>query len=346
MKKIRLGRTGMMVSQIGLGGVPLQRLSSGEAIRMINRCLELGVDFIDTAVEYSDSEIKIGKAIKGRRDKVFISTKSNLGPATEIEHNLDQSLKQLDVSYIDLYQFHMIVSIQEYEACIDPAGPIAVIRKALSDGRVRHMGITTHSLEVARKAAISGVFETVMYPFNFIVNEAEKELLPLTKKHDVGFIAMKPFAAGMIPQVKIATKYLLQFPDLITIPGFQRVEEVEEILQIASGPAQFTSEEFHEVSRLRKEQGHRLCRRCAKCEPCERGVQITHVMDTVALIKNFPGTFTFSDTISNNLANVADCNRCGECEKRCIYGLPIMDLMGEYAEIYKSEKEKYLQSRG
>ncbi len=345
MKKIRLGRTGMMVSQIGLGGAPLQRPSNDEAIRLINKCLELGINFIDTAAEYSDSETKIGKALEGRRDKVIIATKSNLGTDDAVEHNLEQSLRQLGTSYIDLYQFHMITSMTDYEACIDPSGPVRVIRKALSEGRVKHMGITTHSLDVARKAAMSGIFETVMYPFNFIVNEAEKELLPLARKHDVGFIAMKPFAAGMIPQVRIATKYLLQFPDLVTIPGFQRVEEVEEIVEIAAGNIQFTSEEFHEVSRLRKEQGHRLCRRCARCEPCERGVQIVHLMDTIPLLKNFPAAFTFSDVISNNLAHLEDCNRCGECEKRCIYGLPIIELINEYAELYRSEKAKYLQGR-
>ncbi|OGO15699.1 MAG: hypothetical protein A2Z02_07110 [Chloroflexi bacterium RBG_16_48_7] len=345
MKKIRLGRTGMMVSQIGLGGAPLQRPSAEDAHKLISKCLDLGINFIDTAAEYSDSEIKIGRAIKGRRDGVIISTKSNLGTPQEVEKNLQQSLNQLDVQFIDLFQLHSVNNLEAYAAATDPAGPIAVIRKAMADGRVKHMGMTTHSLEVARDAAMSGIFETVMYPFNFIVNEAEKELLPLTKRHDVGFIAMKPFAAGMIPQVKIAIKYLLQFPDIMTIPGFQKIEEVEEIVEMAAGPVQFTSEEFHEVSRIRKEQGHRLCRRCAKCEPCERGVQIVHIMDTIPLLKNFPGSFTFSDMISDNLAQVADCNNCGECEKRCIYGLPVIDLIHEYEAIYTAEKKKYLDGK-
>jgi uncharacterized protein len=345
MKKIRLGRTNMMVSQIGLGGVPLQRPSVEEAQKVIGKCLDLGINFIDTAAEYSDSETKIGRAIKGRRDKVFISTKSDMGTPLQVESKLLKSLKKLDVDYIDLFQYHMVSTPEAYAAATEPSGPIAVIRKAMADGKVKHLGITTHSLEIAQKAAASGIFETIMFPFNFIVSEAENELLPLIRKHDVGFIAMKPFAAGMIPQVKIAIKYLLQFPDLITIPGFQKVEEIEEIMGIASGAVDFTPEEKREVEKLRREQRHRLCRRCAKCEPCDKGIQIVHIMDTVPMLKCFPGRFTFSEMVSTELAQVAGCNSCGECEKRCIYGLPVMELIHEFADLYKKEKSRYLAAR-
>lgn len=158
-------------------------------------------------------------------------------------------------------------------------------------------------------------------------------------------IAMKPFAAGMIPQIKIAVKYLLQFPDVMTIPGIQRVSEIEEIIDIANGPPDFTPEETRQVEALRKAHGHRLCRRCGKCEPCDKGVQIVHIMDTVPLLKNFPGSFTFSDMISDNLARVAECDRCGECQKKCIYGLPVIDLINEYADIYREEKSRYLAGK-
>jgi uncharacterized protein len=342
MNKIKLGGTGMMVSQVGLGGAPLQRPPENEAVKLITRCLDLGINFIDTAAEYSDSEIKIGRAIKDRREEVIISTKSNLGTVQEVENNLEQSFRQLGVSYIDLFQFHLVNTEAAYAAATDISGPISLIMRAMAAGRIKHMGLTTHSLEVAQKAAVSGIFETVMFPFNFIVNEAEDELLPLTRRHNVGLIAMKPFAAGMIPQVKIALKYLLQFPDIITIPGVQRIAEAEEIAGIAEGPLQFTGEEKDQVNELRKALGHRLCRRCGKCEPCDQGVKIVSVMDTVPLIKNFPGNLTFSPQISENLDRVAECNRCGECEKRCIYGLPVIDLINEYANLYKVEKSRYL----
>jgi len=341
MEKIRLGRTGMMVSKVGLGGVPLQRPPENEAIAIINRCLELGINFIDSAAEYSNCEGRIGKALKGRRSSAIVSTKSNFGPAEMVENNLKQSLSSLGDTYIDLYQFHSVNTLENYEKAIDPDGPVAVIRKAMKSGHIKHMGITTHTQEVAKEAIQSGIFETVMFPLNFIVDEAETELLPLARKHDVGFIAMKPLAAGMISNINLAFKYYLRLPGVMALPGIQRIPEIEEIAGIINGPSAYSEEEKKEIQRLIEMHGKKLCRRCGKCEPCPRGVQIVHIMDTIPLLKNFPPEFTFSEMISENLAQVSNCDNCGECETRCIYGLPVMELINEYAAIYKAEKNKY-----
>jgi hypothetical protein len=255
METIRLGKTDMMVSKLGFGGVPIQRVSEDEAVAVIKRCLDLGITFFDTAAEYSNSEERIGKAIAGRREGLVIATKVDYEINQEVESTLKQSLKQLGVTYIDLYQFHGVRNLDAYAKVIDPNGPLAVVQAAKRTGLVKHIGITTHSMDVAKEAVKSGLFATIMFPFNFVNCEAADELLPLTRKHDVGFIAMKPLAAGMIQNVTIAFKYLLQFPDVLSIPGIQRIEEIDEIIQVFRGPRQMTRAEQREMQRLREKLG-------------------------------------------------------------------------------------------
>jgi predicted aldo/keto reductase-like oxidoreductase len=345
METVRLGRTEMMVSKVGIGGVPIQRPSDGEAVAIIRRSLDLGITFIDTAAEYSNSEERIGKAISGRREGLVLSTKSDYGTRQEVESNLKQSLKQLGVTSIDLYQFHGISDFDTYAKVIDSAGPIAVVQEAKRAGLVKHIGISSHSTDVAKEAVKSGLFETIMVPFNFVVCEVADELLPLTRKHDVGFIAMKPLAGGMLQNITIAFKYLLQFPDVVSIPGIQRMHEIDDIVQVSQGPWQMTEAEQSEMQRLREELGTRICRRCNYCLPCPEDIPILLVMDIKCLLKNMPPQHVFSGPIATGMEKAAACTKCGECEQRCTYGLPIMELIDEYVSLYQAEKKKYQEQR-
>ncbi len=341
MEKIRLGKTDMMVSKVGLGGVPIQKVSEDEAAAIVRRCLDSGVTFFDTAVEYTNSEARIGKAVHGQREGVILATKSNYGTRQEVESNLKKSLKQLGVTSIDLYQFHGISDFDTYAKVIDPNGPMAVVQEAKRAGLVKHIGITSHQIDVAKEAVKSGVFETLMFPFNFISCEPADELLPLTREYDVGFIAMKPLAGGRLQNATLAFKYLSQFPDVVSIPGIQRVNEIAEIVQVIQGPRQMTGEEQSEMQRLRKELGIRFCRRCGYCEPCPEGVPVLFLMDIIPFMINMPPQVVFADGIASRVEKAANCNKCGECEAKCPYGLPIMELLDEHSSFYQAEKRKY-----
>jgi predicted aldo/keto reductase-like oxidoreductase len=341
MKMIRLGKTDMMVSQLGLGGIPIQRVSEDEAVAVVRRCLDLGITVIDTADVYTNSEERIGKAISGWREGLAIATKSDYGTRQEVESHLKQSLKRLGVASIDLYQFHGVSDFDTYAKVIDPNGPMAAVQGAKKAGVVKHIGISSHSMDVAKKAVKSGLFETIMFPFNFVTCEAADELLPLTREHDVGFIAMKPLHGGMLENVTIAFKYLLQFPDVITIPGIERIDEIDEIIQVYQGPWQMTEAEQSEMQRLREELGTRLCRRCGYCQPCPEEIPIAMVMDIKCLLKGMPPQFVFSDRFANGLEKAASCTKCGECEEKCPYDLPVMELMEEYVSLYQEKKRKY-----
>src|SRR4030043_929669 len=243
----------MLVSRLGFGGIPIQRLNEDEAVAVVKKCLDLGITFLDTANAYTTSEERIGKAVAGQREGLVIATKSLSRKREGVEKHLKLSLERLKVEYIDLYQFHGISDFNSLDMILDPSGPIDVVEKARDMGLVKHIGITSHQMDVAKKAVASGRFETIMFPLNFVTSEAADELLPLCREHDVGFIAMKPLAGGMIFNAKVAFNYLLQFPDIVTIPGLEKVPEIEEIVRILKNPKTMTAAELEDIQKLKQD---------------------------------------------------------------------------------------------
>ena len=341
MEKTRLGRTEMMVSRLGFGGIPIQRVSEDEAVAVVKRCLELGITFIDTANAYTTSEGRIGKAIASKRQGIIIATKTGSRSREGVEKHLKLSLKQLSVESIDLYQFHNVTDSNSLERILAPDGPLAVVEEAKRAGVVKHIGVTSHSMDMAKELVKSDRFETIMFPFNFITCEAADQLLPLCREHDVGFIAMKPLAGGMLDNITIAFKYLLQFPDVVPIPGIEKIHEIEEIAQVLEGPWQMTEAEQREMQRLRDELGTRFCRRCDYCQPCTEEIAISTVMTSNSFAKRLPPERLFSGWIAEALEKAANCTECGDCEERCPYHLPIREMIAEQVKWYQEAKKKY-----
>jgi len=341
METVRLGKTEMMVSKLGFGGIPIQRVSEDEAVAVVRRCLELGITYIDTANGYTTSEERIGKAISGRRQELILATKSLSRSGEGVEKHLKLSLERLGVESIDLYQFHNVTDSNTLNTLLAPNGPMAVIEEAKRAGRVKHIGITSHSMDMAKELVKSDHFETIMFPFNFITCEAADELLPLAREHDVGFIAMKPLAGGMLDNVTIAFKYLLQFPGVVPIPGIEKLHEIEEIAQVLEGPRQMTEAEKHEMQRLREELGTQFCRRCDYCQPCPEEIPITTVMVSDSFLKRLPPERLFTGMFAEAIEKAANCTECGDCEERCPYHLPIREMLAERVNQYQEEKRRY-----
>ena len=346
MDKIKLGKTGMTVSKLGFGGIPIQRVSEDEAVAVVQRCLDLGITFFDTANVYTTSEARIGKAIEGRREKIVIATKSTSRNREGVDEHLNMSLERLGLNYIDLYQFHQVGDFKSLETVLDPKGPMVVLEKAKKAGVIKHIGVTSHQIDVAKEAVKSDRFETLMFPFNFIACEAADELLPLCRKHDVGFIAMKPLAGGALDNVTIAFKYLLQFPDVLPIPGIEKSREIEEIVQVLQGPWDMSEAERNEMQRLRDELGNKFCRRCDYCQPCTQEIPISTVMVVKSAIGRLPPERLFTGMFADAVEKAANCTECGDCEERCPYQLPIMEMLPESVQYFKEAKQKYDQSVG
>jgi predicted aldo/keto reductase-like oxidoreductase len=328
MKKVRLGKTGLMVSRVGMGGIPIQRPPFDEAVKIINRALDLEVNFIDTALGYGDSEERIGKAITGRRDEVILTTKGR-----ELKH-IDMSLKRLNTDYIDLWQFHNISSLELLKQVLGPGGGMKDAKEALRAGKIGHIGISSHTLEVAKKAVTSGQFETVQFPLNFIAREAADELVGLARDNDVGFIGMKPFAGGNITDARLAIGYVLQHENVVPDPGIERVEEIEEIVGLVDEGIELTDDDWARMDAARDELGSRFCRQCMYCMPCPNGVEIWLLTYMENLFRLWPRERVIQ-IFGDDAETALNCIQCGECEKKCPYNLPIRELIKENYAFYK-----------
>lgn len=345
MDKVRLGKSGLMVTRVGLGGIALARLSEENAVSVVRKALDLGINFIDTGNDYGDSENKIGKAIHGRRDGLILATKSKALTADEIREHLELSLQRLGVSSIDLYQFHNVRDFESYEKAM---GLLSVLEEAKGAGKIKHIGISSHSPDVAKEAARSGRFETLMFHFNFMTREPADQLLPLCRENDIGFIAMKPMAGGMLQNANLAFKYLMQFPDAVPVVGIEKPHEIEEIVRVVNGTWELTEAEKNEMERITKEIGTKFCRRCGYCQPCTQEIPIYVVMIAPFLFRHLPPEEIFSDKVDSELRWIAEglekadlCIKCGNCEERCPYKLPIREMMEEHYNLYLEEKKKY-----
>lgn len=337
MNKIRLGKTNLWVSALGFGGIPIQRLSEDEAVRVVRRCLDLGVTFLDTAHGYTTSEERIGKAIAGRREGLVLATKSHALDGQALRQEMEQSFQRLGVRHIDLFQFHNISTEEQYAKVTAPGGPLDVAREAQVAGRIGHIGVTSHNLRMACKLVTSGHFETLMFPFCFVTPEPLEELVPLCRQHDVAFIAMKPMGGGLLENATLAIKYLCQFPDILPLVGMQAVSEAEELVAIMAGPAELSAAERAEMARIAQELGTRFCRGCDYCQPCRQGISISGVMRLRSHAKRFPMERFYGEWGRALIAKAETCADCGECEERCPYNLPIREVMRENIAWYHEQ---------
>ena len=329
----RLGKTNLSVSRVGIGGIPIQRPPINEAMKVIHRALVLGINFIETSVVYGDSEERIGKAIAGRRGKVILSTKTPRPDRAGALQDLKLSLNNLQTDYIDLWQFHNVSNSEKYEKVFGPDGAMEVAKEALETGEIRHIGMSSHNMDLALEAVASGLIEVIQYPFNFATPEAAGKLIHLAREHDVGFIAMKPFAGGNIKDAPLALKYLLQFDNVVPFPGVEKIEEVEEIVQTVNVLWKLASEELMTIDRIRAELGTRYCRQCQYCMPCQQGVNIWMLLYVRNLYNLWPPE-RFFPWVGPIVETARNCIKCGQCEEKCPFHLPIREMMEENVEFY------------
>jgi predicted aldo/keto reductase-like oxidoreductase len=338
MQRIRLGKSGIEVSRVGFGGIPLQRLTEEDALRVIQAGVDGGIDWIDTAHGYGSSEERFGKALaRYDRSRLRIFTKGPAKDPEAVRLQLGTSLERLRTSYVDLYQFHLVPSAEAWQA-MKRNGTVDVILEARARGEVRHVGVSAHNPETALALVEDPVVEVIQWPFNFMVEEEGRKVLESCRRHDVGFIAMKPFGGGMLDHAAACIRFLLQFPDVALDPGFERAEEVAEVLSLASeedrGRVEPTAADRAAMERLKGELGRRFCHRCGYCSPCAQGVAIIPLMTMESLIRRFTRDQVTSGWAKDAAASVERCTECGACEKKCPYELPIRKGIREGAAAY------------
>ena len=345
MEKIRLGKTNLMVSRIGFGGIPMQTPPEESAVKLVKDSFDLGINFFDTSRVYTNSEERIGKALSARREEAIIATKTVSRTAEKISEDLETSLKNLGTAYVDLYQFHNVSTEEDLKAVIARGGPLDLVQQAKDKGKVRHIGITSHRLDVAKAAVKAGCFETIMIALNFVNTEAADQLLEMAQKNDTGVIIMKPMAGGMLENPVLAFKYLMQFPEILILVGIARAGEMEENIRIIKNPAPINEADRREMDCIKEELGTGFCRMCNYCQPCPQQIMISAIMYTKVALTRFDAERIFKREWDKFMEKVPDCIDCGECEERCPYNLPIRERIKEAAETYAAAKKQYIEQQ-
>ena len=337
MEQIRLGKSELIVSRVGFGGIPITRVSCQEAERCIRTAIDLGINFIDTATGYGDSEEKIGKAIKGLREKLVIATKSPPSTPQKMSACIDKSLRQLQIDTIDLYQFHLIKDQQALQKSLDL---LPTLEKARDRGKIRHIGATVHGVDFVNNVVEADVFETVMVALNFITCEVAESAIPNALQHDLGVIAMKPLAGGHIEDAYLAFKYFIAMKDVVPIVGIETPEQIVQIVKILDDDIPPTSEELRQMDTIRRESGSYFCRRCGYCMPCEQGVQIFPLTIFESLGRRLPAETVVNGAWASAIQTLDNCIQCRECEDKCPYDLGIMGIFDRAKACYNELRQK------
>ena len=332
MRQITLGSTGITVPQNAFGALPIQRVSMEMAVKLLRRAYEGGMRFFDTARAYSDSEVKVGEAFDGMREKVFIATKTGAKTPQEVRAQVETSLKNLRTDYIDIYQFHCA------DQCYRPGdgtGMYECMEELKKEGKIRHIGITAHKLYIAEEAVESGLYETLQYPFSYLSSEKEIALVKKCKEANMGFIAMKGLAGGLINCSEAAMAFMSQFDNALPIWGIQKEKELEEWLSYMAETPTMNEELTAYIEKEQKELTGEFCRGCGYCMPCPAGIMINQCARMSLMLRRAPSKAWLTPQMQAEMKKIEVCLHCNQCMKKCPYELNTPELLKKNYEDYK-----------
>ena len=332
MRQITLGSTGITVPQNAFGALPIQRVSTEMAVKLLRRAYEGGMRFFDTARAYSDSEVKVGEAFDGMREKVFIATKTGAKTPEEVRAQVETSLKNLRTDYIDIYQFHCA------DQCYRPGdgtGMYECMEELKKEGKIRHIGITAHKLYIAEEAVESGLYETLQYPFSYLSSEKEIALVKKCKEANMGFIAMKGLAGGLINRSEAAMAFMSQFDNALPIWGIQKEKELEEWLSYMAKTPTMNEELTAYIEKEQKELTGEFCRGCGYCMPCPAGIMINQCARMSLMLRRAPSKAWLTPQMQAEMKKIEVCLHCNQCMKKFPYELNTPELLKKNYEDYK-----------
>jgi len=328
MRYRTLGRTKLKVSEIGFGGIPIQTISHSQAVAVIRRALDLGINFLDTARVYTTSEERIGEAVRGQRGKCVIATKTVARTAQQAEKDLDESLSRLGISSVNLYQLHNVNSDEALKEVAKQGGALDAFKKAQREGRIDFIGITSHRPSVLVQAIESGEFDTIMVPLNYVERTPLQELIPLANRRNVGTIIMKPLGGGAFTNAAEALRFVLKQPVSTVVLGVCSIEEVEQNAAVGSTPLVLDREAEDRLEEQAKTLGRLFCRACDYCQPCPESIPISSLLRVDTFIKRMGWDGWYSRN-RNTMERYEKCQQCRQCESKCPYQLPILELMAQ-----------------
>ena len=205
------------------------------------------------------------------------------------------------------------------------------IKKA---GKIGHLGLTAHSVQVFERALELPWVETIMFPYNIVENQGEN-LIEKCRERQIGFICMKPLAGGAIEDGRLALRFICSNSNVtVVIPGMADEKELEQNCQAVADETPFTAEEKRQAEQVRQELGNNFCRRCNYCAPCTVGIQIPNAFLFEGYLKRYGLADWARSRYSTLPVKASACVECGECETRCPYQLPIREMLKRCAESF------------
>ena len=327
-----LGKTGLEISRLGFGGIPIQKIDAEGTKALIGDMIKEGINFIDTARGYTVSEEYLGYALEGVREKFVLATKSMARTKEAMAKDIDISLNNLRTNYIDLYQVHN-PSAADLKAVTASGGALEALFEAKAAGKIGHIGITLHSVDLFREAIELDWVETVMFPYNIVETQGE-ELIAKCAEKNIGFICMKPLAGGAIDDAELALRFIVSNPAVtVVIPGMADAAEIAQNVKSTSDTSPLTDSEIEKIAKIKDSLGTNFCRRCNYCAPCTAGINISGVF----LFEGYYSRYDLKEWALSRYSSLpktaSDCIECGACEERCPYNLPIRQMLKKAAEV-------------
>ena len=332
MKSVKLGRTELVVSQLGFGSLPIQRASLADAVRILRKAYHSGITFFDTARAYSDSEEKLGEALSDVRAQIIIATKTHAADATTARQHLETSLKNLRTDYLDIVQLHNPEAVPDLN---DAKSPYAALLEAKRQGLVRHIGFTNHRLAVARQAVLSGLFDTLQFPLSHISSPEDRSLIDLCRQHNVGLIAMKALCGGLITNIPAAFAFFRQYDNVVPIWGIQHERELDEFLALESTPPTLSPQLQQAIEADRRDLSGTFCRGCGYCLPCPADVPIPMAARMSFLLRRAPHQQFLTPDWQEKMHRIEKCTECRSCAAKCPYGLDTPTLLKAMLKDYE-----------
>ena len=333
MKELVLGSTGIRTPKNAFGALPVQRVGMDEAVKILRKAYDGGMTYFDTARAYSDSEEKLGNAFKGMRDRIYIATKTAGKTGDDVRRDLETSLRMLQTDYIDVYQLHQV---GQCYAPGDGTGVYEALEEAKKEGKIRHFGVSAHLLHVAFECAESGLYETMQYPFSYLSLEKEFELVRRCAEKNMGYIAMKSLAGGLITDSRVAMAFMNEQDNVLPIWGIQKESELDEWLSYMHNDPVMDDAARETIEKDRRELTGEFCRGCGYCVPtCPQNIKINACARMALMIRRAPTEAWTTEYWQDEMKRAETCIECGMCKTKCPYGLDTPRLLKENIEDYK-----------
>ncbi len=335
MEYVTLGKTGLSVSRVGFGGIPIQKNDAESSLALMKALVERGVNYIDTARAYTVSEALIGEAMErlGVRDRFILASKSMARTREAMAADIEISLSNLRTDRIELYQVHN-ANVEQLEKVCEPGGALEALMEAKARGKIRHIGFTTHSQAAFERALELDWVESIMFPYNIVETQGE-ELIRRCREKNIGFIAMKPLAGGALEDAALAMRFIVANEAVsIVIPGMYCEREVEENVEASCNDSELSPEEMEKIAEIRRTLGTNFCRRCNYCAPCTVGISIPSVFLFGGYLERYGLEKWARERYATLSVKASACVDCGACEPRCPYELPIRGMLKKYAAAF------------